>query len=53
MQKDNFSSFSAANVIKNPFLFRNISLSVNEFQLNTSYCKNNSITGFTLPHNIT
>lgn len=24
MQKDNFSSFSAANVIKNPFLFRNI-----------------------------
>lgn len=31
MQKDNFSSFSAANVIKNPFLFRDMSLSVNEF----------------------
>lgn len=26
MQKDNFSSFSAANVIKNPFLFRNMPL---------------------------
>lgn len=53
MQKDNFSSFPAANVIKNLFLFIHSSLYVNEFLLSLSYCKNHSIIGFTLIHNIT